>query len=64
MKQYIIARLCEASTWRGIVGLITAGCAGVGLTVSAELGAAIITVGMGIGSLVGILIGDKLGTGK
>jgi hypothetical protein len=64
MTQYMIDRLCESSTWRGIVGMITAACAGMGLTVSAELSAAIITAGMGVSSLLAILLTDKLGTGK
>jgi len=55
MKQYIIDRLKEASTWRGIVALITA--AGVALT--PEQQAAIVSAGLAVIGLIGVLLGDQ-----
>ena len=55
MKTYIIDRLKEASTWRGIVALITA--AGVALT--PEQQAAIVSAGLAVIGLIGVLLGDQ-----
>ncbi len=57
MTQYIIERLQEASTWRGIVLLITS----CGLQVSPEQSAAIISVGLGIAGAIGALTPNKAG---
>lgn len=50
MKQYIIDRLSEASTWRGIVLLLTA----FGVSLSPDQGEAVVTVGLAVAGLVGV----------
>lgn len=52
--QYVIDRLKEASTWRGIVAFATA--LGVGLT--PEQSNAIIAVGLGIIGVIGAFFPD------
>ena len=52
---YLVARLKEASTWRGLVALATA----FGLTVSPEQAASIVAAGMAIMGLVGAFTKDK-----
>lgn len=54
-NKYIIKRLGEPSTWRGIVAILTA--AGVGL--SPDQQAAIITFGMAAIGAIGIFTKDK-----
>lgn len=56
---YLFARLGEASTWRGIVMVLTA----IGLQVSPEQSAAIITAGIAIAGLIGVFTKDKTSTG-
>lgn len=54
MKQafnYILDRLSENSTWRGLVLF----CTGVGITVQPELAAKITAVGLGIVGVINIL---------
>lgn len=53
--QYIINRLKEASTWRGIALLLTA----LGLQVAPELQEAVITVGVSAAGLIGVVFPDK-----
>lgn len=57
MTDYIIERLKEASTWRGIVLVLTS----FGLQVSPEQSAAIISVGLGIAGAIGALMPNKAG---
>ena len=52
--QYLIDRLKEASTWRGIVAFATA--LGVGLTPDQQ--AAIIAFGLGLMGIVGVFFPD------
>jgi len=52
---YIIERLKEASTWRGIMAFIT----GIGIAVSPELQAQIITLGLAAMGMVGMVAKDK-----
>jgi hypothetical protein len=54
MFSYVIARLKEASTWRGIIALITS----VGVTLSPELQGAIVAAGLGVMGIVGALVPD------
>lgn len=54
MKQYLIARLQEASTWRGIIFVVTA----LGLHLTPEMGEAVITAGLGVAGLVGAAVPD------
>ena len=55
MWQYILKRLGEASTWRGIILLATA----LGATFSPEQTAAIITFGLGLAGVIGAFFKDK-----
>jgi hypothetical protein len=55
MLDFILERGKEASTWRGLVALVTA----AGITISPELTEAIIAVGLGIIGLIGVLAKDK-----
>jgi len=49
MKEYVLARLKEASTWRGFVYLLTA----LGVTISPALSEAIIAAGLAIAGILG-----------
>lgn len=55
MKQYLIDRMKEASTWRGIVLLLTA----VGVPVAPEMQTAIVSAGLGLAGLLGAITPDK-----
>lgn len=55
MKQYILDRAKEASTWRGIIILLTA----IGVPVAPALSEAIITFGLGLAGLLGVVTKDK-----
>ena len=52
---YILARLKEASTWRGIVALITA----FGVNLSPEQTSAIVTAGLGLIGVIGVFFADS-----
>lgn len=54
MKPYILARLKEASTWRGIILLLTA----VGVPVAPAMADAIISVGLAVAGLIGVATPD------
>ena len=56
-RQVIVDRLAEPSTWRGLFMIATA----VGVAVSPEMETAIITLGMSIVGLIGVLTGEKQG---
>ena len=55
LKLYVVNRAKEASTWRGIVMLLTA----VGLKITPEMADAIISVGIAVAGLVGMLLPDS-----
>ena len=55
MLAFILERGKEASTWRGLVALATA----VGITVSPELGEAIIAFGLAAIGILGVITKDK-----
>lgn len=55
MKDYILARLSEASTWRGIIMLATA----AGVVFSAQQAEAVIAAGLALAGLVGAFSADK-----
>jgi len=55
MFQYILDRANEPSTWRGVVLLATA----AGVNVAPELLNAIVTAGLGLAGLLGVLTKDK-----
>jgi len=59
MVEYIIARLKEASTWRGIIGLLTA----AGISVSPEMLDRIVAAGMALMGVVGMFFKDKISGG-
>lgn len=54
MKTYLIARLHEASTWRGI----TAGLTAVGIVLSPEQRDAIIVAGLAVMGVLGAFFPD------
>ena len=60
MLKYIYDRLCEASTWRGIIALLTA----AGAVISDDMAKQIIAAGLGVIGFIGILFKDKLGGGS
>jgi hypothetical protein len=53
---YVVARLSEASTWRGIILVVTALC---GWNVPEEKIAAVVLVGVTLAGLAGMLLPDK-----
>lgn len=55
MKQYILQRATEPSTWRGLVMLLTA----LGVPVAPELAEVIVSVGLGVAGLIGVVTADK-----
>ena len=52
---YLLARLKEASTWRGIVLLLTA----FGVQVAPEVQEAVISVGITVAGAIGVLFPDS-----
>lgn len=57
MKNYLLSRLREASTWRGIIMLATA----IGIPIAPALADLIITFGLSLAGIVGVLIPDQIG---
>jgi len=55
MKTYLLERGKEASTWRGIVALLTA----LGVGISPEQGEAIIALGLAAIGAIGVFFADK-----
>lgn len=55
MLEFIIARGKEASTWRGLVALLTA----VGITVTPELAEAVVALGLAVIGILGLFTADK-----
>ncbi len=55
MVQYVLNRLREPSTWRGVVYLLTA----AGVAISPEQGQHIIAVGMAIAGAIAAFIPDR-----
>ena len=55
MFPYILERAKEASTWRGLVLLATAG----GMNLAPDLANAIVTSGIGLAGLLGVITKDK-----
>lgn len=54
MLKYIIARLSEASTWRGLAMLVTM----VGIKMSPEQANAIMTAGLSVVGALGVFLPD------
>lgn len=55
LKLYVVNRAKEASTWRGVIMLLTA----VGLKITPEMADAIISVGIAVAGAVGMLLPDS-----
>ena len=55
MKQYILDRAREPSTWRGAILFLTA----IGVPVAPAMAEAIVTAGLGLAGLVGMLTSDR-----
>jgi uncharacterized membrane protein len=55
MKSYLIERLKEASTWRGLTALLTA----VGVALSPEQVNAIVGAGLALMGVLGVFTKDK-----
>ena len=54
MIEYVLARLKEASTWRGLIGLLTA----AGISISPELLDKIVAAGMALMGVIGMFFKD------
>ena len=55
MKNFILARGKEASTWRGLVALLTA----VGVSISPDQADAIVALGLAVIGAIGVFTADK-----
>jgi hypothetical protein len=55
MKQYIFDRAREPSTWRGAILFLTA----VGVPIAPQMAEAVVTAGLGIAGLLGMLTKDN-----
>ena len=55
MKDFILARGKESSTWRGIVAILTA----AGVAISPEQGEAIVALGLAVIGAIGVFTSDK-----
>lgn len=54
MKEYILARAKEPSTWRGAMLFLTA----IGIPIAPQLAESIIAVGLAIAGLIGVIAPD------
>jgi hypothetical protein len=54
MRAFLLARSKEASTWRGITLFLTA----LGVPLAPQLAEAIVTAGLGVAGLLGVLLPD------
>lgn len=55
MKSFILARAKEPSTWRGAIMFLTA----IGIPIAPQLAEAVITTGLAIVGLIGVVAPDK-----
>jgi len=55
MKQYILDRAKEPSTWRGLILVLTA----LGVPLAPAMAEAIVSVGLAVAGLVGVATPDK-----
>lgn len=58
MKQWAIDRLNEASTWRGIMLIITSL---TGMAISTDVQQQVTSIGLGVAGLIGVLTRDRSG---
>ena len=57
MKRYLLDRMREPSTWRGTILFLTA----IGVPIAPQLSEAIVSAGLGVAGLVGVLTPDRRG---
>lgn len=57
MKDYLLDRMREPSTWRGVVLLLTA----LGVPLAPGVADAIIAAGLGVAGLIGAVVPDRRG---
>jgi len=55
MKSYFMARIKEPSTWRGFFMFLTA----IGIPIVPEMAEAIVTTGLAVVGLIGVVAPDK-----
>jgi hypothetical protein len=55
MKSYFLARAKEPSTWRGAMLFLTA----MGIPIAPQMADAIITTGLAVAGLIGVVAPDK-----
>ena len=55
MKEYVIERLKEASTWRGIILLLT----GAGIQIAPEIQSLVISIGVALAGMIRVATPDK-----
>jgi len=55
MKQYILDRAKEPSTWRGAILFLTA----IGVPIAPAMSEAIVTAGLGLAGLIGMITSDN-----
>lgn len=55
MRDYFLARAKEPSTWRGAILFLTA----LGVPLAPELQTAVVSAGLGIAGLIGVITADK-----
>lgn len=55
MKDYLLARAKEPSSWRGLILLLTA----AGVPIAPGMAEAIISVGLAVAGLIGVATPDK-----
>lgn len=56
MKEYLLERMKEASTWRSIIYVLAA----AGVPVAPGMAEYIVAAGMGVAGIIGIVAKDKL----
>ena len=55
MKDYIISRAKEPSTWRGLILILTA----IGVPIAPGMGEAVVSAGLALAGLLGVVTADK-----
>jgi hypothetical protein len=55
MKDYLLSRAKEASTWRGLTLLLTA----IGVPIAPAMAESIVSVGLAVAGLIGVASADK-----
>lgn len=55
MLEWLLARMVEPTTWAGLTAILTA----AGVALAPELKEAIITTGIAIGGLIGVIMKEK-----